>query len=719
LKVQLRRIIIALVIGLASLGLAWLLYQTPLVKGWENQVNDLLFRRFPTQNNPEIPVIISIDQNSLDHLQKQYKILWPWPRSIYAAAIEYLEHCGAKVIVFDIIFSSPDIDRLNVNAAYSDSVLARALRRSGKVVLAAQMEDSTHQSSNPVIDLFNYTITYKVDKDKIKSYPQATLPLPQFQKAAAYPGAVNFFTDADGTCRRIPLLYQYKNHFIPYMALTAAMIYDNEHELYTTDGGRALAYADRRIPVQKDGFFNIYWYGKGGPKNTFQYYSFAQLLTAYGQWKRGADPFIPPEAFQDKAVFIGATAAGLLDLKTTPFSPLEPYPGVEIYATVFANIIRGDFSAHTPLILWGISSFLLLFLICFLWQNLKVWQSVILSIAFFLIPPIIGVATFTALQTFIPLVTSEIALLSAVLSILVVSYLTEGKEKKMIKKVFNRYLHPAVVENLTKEPEKVEMGGKEIEATVLFSDLQGFTGISELFSPKEIVEFLNQYFEKVEQVIFENNGMLDKYTGDGIMAIFGAPLETPKHAHFACDAILGFKKLSDITIKAKEQSIPLITRVGVNSGRFVVGNIGSSRKTDYTAIGDTVNLSARLEGVNKQYGTHNLISETTYAYIKEDYICRELDFIRVKGREKPLRIYNVISRTNELQKDRQLLLTTHQEALALYREQKYRKARKMFEKLLTIDANDPVAKTFMKRCDQLRKNPELIDEQGIYNITVK
>ncbi len=719
MKTQLRRITVALLISLASLGLALLLYHAPLVKGWENQVNDLLFRAFPAKHNPEIPVIVSIDQNSLDHLQKNYKILWPWPRSIYGAAIEFLEHCGAKVVVFDIIFSSPDIDRINSNAAYADSLLARELGRSGKVVLAAQMEDSTHQSSNPVIDLFNYGITYKVDKDKIKPYPQATLPLPMFQKAAAHPGAVNFFTDADGTCRRIPLLYQYKNHFFPYMALSAALVYENAHELYTTDSGRYLAYDDRRIPVQKDGFFKIYWYGKGGPRNTFQYYSFAQILAAYGQWKRGETPFIPANAFRDKAVFIGATAAGLLDLKTTPFSPLEPYPGVEIYATVFANIIRGDFVAHMPLSFWSIITFLLLTILCFLWQNLKVWQSVILSIAFFLIPPMIGVATFTARQTFIPLVTSEIALVSAVLSILVVSYLMEGKEKKMIKKVFNRYLHPAVVENLTKEPEKVEMGGKEIEATVLFTDLQGFTGISELFSPPEIVEFLNQYFEKVEQIIFENHGMLDKYTGDGIMAIFGAPLETPHHAHFACDAILAFKELSNITIEAKTQSIPLITRMGVNSGRFVVGNIGSSRSMDYTAIGDTVNLSARLEGVNKQYGTHNLISETTYAHIKRDYICRELDFIRVKGREKPLRIYNVISRTDKLEKDMQLFLSMHQEALALYRKQKYRKARKMFEKLLDMDAQDPVATTFIQRCNQLRKNPELIDEDGIFNITVK
>jgi adenylate cyclase len=150
--------------------------------------------------------------------------------------------------------------------------------------------------------------------------------------------------------------------------------------------------------------------------------------------------------------------------------------------------------------------------------------------------------------------------------------------------------------------------------------------------------------------------MLDKYTGDGIMAIFGAPLETAEHAVMACNAALGFKKLSTLTIEAKHKSIPLITRLGINSGNFVVGNIGSSNRMDYTAIGDTVNLSARLEGVNKQYGTQNIISETTYALVKDRFICRELDLIRVKGREKPLAIYNVISANSDLTTESEKLL---------------------------------------------------------------
>ncbi|HQE96167.1 MAG TPA: adenylate/guanylate cyclase domain-containing protein, partial [Candidatus Marinimicrobia bacterium] len=546
-----------------------------------------------------------------------------------------------------------------------------------------------------------------------------TAPIERFQKAMAYPGAVNYFTDNDGVCRRVPLLFAEDDRIVPYMALAAVEIYD-EISTIDYDSMRHTIFAGkRRIPLNKSGFFDIYWYGPGGAGNTFQYVSFAQLLNSYLQVQNGQKPDVDPAIFQDKAVFIGATAAGLLDLKTTPFSSVEPYPGVEIYATIFSNIIRGDYISNLPSIIWLGFSLILIWLLAFLWQKLKIWQSAAISLLILFIPLIMSVVIFQRWKMFMPVVTTEIAFVLSITVVLLVNYLTEGREKKMIKKVFNRYLHPTVVEVLTKHPERFEMGGKEIVATVMFSDLQNFTGIAELFTPPEIVGFLNQYFTKVEQIIFKNDGMLDKYTGDGIMAIFGAPIPTNEHARMACNAALDFKNLSTFTIEVKNRTIPLITRLGINSGNFVVGNIGSANRMDYTAIGDTVNLAARLEGVNKIYGTQNIISETTYSLVKENFICRELDLIRVKGREEPLAIYNIIGIINDLSSELEKMLKLHNEALRLYRERKFKTAELAFLELSRQFPDDSVGKVFAKRCVQLINEPRLIDKDGVFNITVK
>lgn len=714
-----RKIIISIAIAIVSVVISFGISQYSLIQRWEDQTNDILFRKFLPKNSINESVIIAIDQNSLDYFQNKFKILWPWPRDVYAAAIEYLNHCGAKVITLDILFNSPDIDRLNMQAKYADSVFAHQMRNSRRVILAVQLEDSTHIGNELAVDTFLVNPEFDVPTNITKGYPRASLPIPEFQEAVALPGVVNFFTDPDGVCRSVPLVFKYNEKIIPYMALASIVLYEKNLEVNYDITEKNLTIGHHSIPIDRDGFFNIYWYGSGGPGNTFSYVSFIQLIQSYLQWKSGDEQLLPIETFRDKAVFIGGTAAGLMDLKTTPFTPIEPYPGVEIYATIFSNIIRNDFVSKSHILIWGAISFFFLFILSLVWQKLKIWQSAIISLIFFSMPLLTAIFTFQKYKLFIPTITSEIAIILSIVSVLVVNYLTEGREKILVKKVFSRYLHPSVVEILTDQPEKVEMGGKETEATVLFTDIQGFTGISEHFNPQEIVHFLNNYFEKVEQIIFQSQGMLDKYTGDGIMAIFGAPVEDKNHAVFACNAALEFKNLSNLKIETEEHTIPLITRVGINSGRIIVGNIGSSSRMDYTAIGDTVNLSSRLEGVNKIYGTQNIVSQTTHEFVKDTFLCRELDYIRVKGRGEPLRIFTVVSKRKDSDNQLEEFLSLHKEALESYRKRDYKKATKIFKQLSTKDPGDQVAKVFLTRCKQLKKNPTLIDEQGVFNILVK
>ncbi|MBU0710855.1 adenylate/guanylate cyclase domain-containing protein [bacterium] len=717
MKKNRQRLIVSLIIGIIASLAALLSSKTMLIDRWEKQAQDMIYRTFYREIHPEDVVIIAIDQNSLNHLQEHQKLLWPWPRDVYAMMTDFLTECGAKMIAFDVIFSSPDIDRLNVSADYADARFAEAMQRSGRVVLAIQMEDSTHVTKSDITGHFRIEANFNGPESYIHDYPNLTAPIRIFQESMAIPGAVNFFTDDDGVCRRIPLIYRYENRVIPYMALSAAMIYTGDSTLIA--GENEIAVNKYPIPVDKDGRAELFWYGPGGPGNTFTYVSFAQLLNAYFQTQLGLESDISLEIFKDKAVFIGATAAGLLDLKTTPFSPLEPYPGVEIYATLFSNIVRGDFIRHFNSGWWIVLSLLLLAGLCYAWQRLNIWKATLISVIVLSIPVIVAIYLFQNKFYFFPVVQSEAAIIMSVIAVLVVNYLTEGREKAQVKKVFNRYLHPAVVESLTRNPETVEMGGKEIEATVVFTDLQGFTGTSELFTPHEIVAFLNDYFAQVETIIFQNNGMLDKYTGDGIMAIFGAPIESQDHAFQSCQAVIGFQKLSKLSIEKAGKTIQLITRVGMNSGRLIVGNIGSPNRMDFTAIGDTVNLAARLEGVNKIYGTQNLISETTYEMIREKVICREIDHIRVKGRDAALRIFSIVGEIGKVDNKTQDMLSLHHDALKLYRQRDFKDATDKFEKALRLVPDDPVAQVFVRRCAQLLENPGLIDDKGIFNITIK
>jgi len=721
MKTSYRKVLIAAGIALLSVVLTLVSTPLPLLQRWEHQTRDILYRDFQPLKAPEEVVIVAIDQNSLDHFYHQYQVTWPFPREFYGALLEYLTYCQSRMVAFDIILSLPDIDRATIQADYSDQFFAEQMARHGSVVLAAQMEDSSNITKAVIHPNPQRPLEYdSFPPTLIASHTNATLPLFQFQGTMALAGAVNFHTDEDAICRRVPMMFRYDDTYYPYMALAAVAVYDSSTTIGFDPQTHSIVTAKHRIPVDPQGQYEIYWYGPGGPRQTFTYVSIAQVIHSFYQWKMGQEPFLPPEFFRGKAVFVGSIAAGLLDLKSTPLSSADlPYPGVEIYATVFANIISSHFVSHLPVALWTMVMLAVLFGLSLAWQYMRLSLAALISLLPISVSLLVTVTVFRQWQMFWPIISTEMAILLTIISALAINYLTEGREKRMVKKVFNRYLHPTVVESLTRNPETVQMGGKEIEATVMFSDLQGFTTISELFTPYEIVKFLNEYFEKVEKIIFQNNGMLDKYTGDGIMAIFGAPLENRDHARMSCLAALGFKDLSALSIQTGNHSIPLITRLGINSGRIVVGNIGSSNRMDYTAIGDTVNLSARLEGVNKVYSTQNIISESTYEFVKDCIVCRELDFIRVKGRDKPLRIYSVIAQQGQADAATLHFLELHQQALDLYRQRDYRQAARVYTELLDLQPGDSVAKLFQSRCDHLIREPNLLDEAGIFNIKEK
>jgi adenylate cyclase len=296
--------------------------------------------------------------------------------------------------------------------------------------------------------------------------------------------------------------------------------------------------------------------------------------------------------------------------------------------------------------------------------------------------------------------------------------LTEGQKKKQIKMIFSRYLHQEVIDSLMENPEQVDLKGTELDATVLFTDLQGFTTFAEDKSPQELIEVLNRYFETVTGIVLDQNGMLDKYTGDGIMAIFGAPLPRPDHAKSSCEAILAFRDRG-VNDLIPSPGTKILTRIGISSGPIVVGNLGSSRRMDFTAIGDTVNLSARLEGVNKAYGTTNIMSEYTWEHVKDDYCFRELDYIRVKGKNRPIRVFTLVDRNEAMTENGREIEHRFARAMALYRERKWDEAVDGFRKVLELDPDDLPAQAYIDRCGLVKADPDLVDDQGVFTFKTK
>jgi adenylate cyclase len=296
--------------------------------------------------------------------------------------------------------------------------------------------------------------------------------------------------------------------------------------------------------------------------------------------------------------------------------------------------------------------------------------------------------------------------------------LTEDRARRQLRHVFSRYLADDVINILIQDPERVDLEGAEIEGTVLFTDLQGFTTFAEERSPKEVIGILNRYFDTLTSIILDAGGLVDKYTGDGVMAVFGAPLPREDHARLACEAVLAMRE-RNINGLIPAPGGDIITRVGVSSGPMIVGNLGTERKMDYTAVGDTVNLSARLEGVNKTYGTINMFSEFTVRPVIREYLFREVDIIRVKGKRRPIRVYTLLGRMGSFSPWQMETEDLFQDGRELYGRRDWSGAEQVFAEVLRRNPQDGPAHAFLVRCRHLQRHPELVDEQGVFTFTVK
>lgn len=689
------RITRGLIVGLAVFLVAVILHFTHVFRVLEWKTWDLRLRLLsdPSRASQDI-VLFLIDQDSLDVYEQDQGLSWPWPRQMYSALLDYCSQAGTKAVVFDLVFSES-----SVYGVEDDEDFARAIRDAGNVFLPIFLSQEEKPEEPP-----STLKKFSLDKSQFPQeaiYPMAsaTMPVDSLIGAAQRVGNVRFSPDDDGIYRRLPLLFSCKNLVLPSVPLAVSDF---------LEGTNSLDF----VPRDGSGQMIIRYHG---PTGTYQSYSMAALINSYAQMMEGKAPQIPPGTFSGKIVFVGASAPGLFDLRPSPLSSV--CPGVEILATVLDNLLQRDFvrqSSDAFVIVLALLFSLLAGLGTTFLKN--IWHIVIFALVCAALP--VGVAVLAFILGYWTNFTApEFAVLLSFTAASLLNYRFEGKQRRFIKSVFRRYLSPQVIDRILADPNLLRLGGEKREITSFFTDLAGFTAISEGLSPEELVNLLNDYLSEMTDIILSQGGTLDKYEGDAIIAFWNAPLTQTDHALRACRAALACqKRLTELRPDFQSRyGQELSMRIGINSGPAVVGNMGSRDRFDYTAMGDTINLASRLEGACKQYGVPIMVGEETFEQVKDQIVTKEVDLIRVVGRKKPVRVFEILGERGEVSEENLAGIAAFEQALEAYRQGNWVEALNLFQEI----KNDMLAQMYVDRCQKLIASGDREEWTGVYELKEK
>ncbi|MFH1992466.1 MAG: adenylate/guanylate cyclase domain-containing protein [Pseudomonadota bacterium] len=541
------------------------------------------------------------------------------------------------------------------------------------------------------------------------TFSRATLPIHELAQHAAVLGNVHLDPDPDGIYRRVKLFGVFDGKVLPSLGL-GTYLAANPQGRIRIDYNK-LDIGGTIVPIDRQGNAVLRY---RGPSGTHKAYSAAAILQSEIRMLSGETPtIVEKDAFKDKYVLFGFSAPGLYDLRSAPVSGV--YPGVEIQATMLDNFISEDFMQTVPS---GLIVVLVIILALAGAAGVSIFSSVTGSVAIGAIsvtlPVLLALGAYVA-GFWLPLVVQEVAAVVSIVLALVVNYATEGRQKRFIKSAFKQYLSPEVIEQLIQQPERLKLGGERRVLSIFFSDLQGFTSISEGLLPEELTALLNDYLSAMTDIIYEEGGTVDKYEGDAIIAFWNAPLEVSGHAVRAVRAALRCQtRLAQMRPEFKDRiGKDMFMRIGINTGPAVVGNMGSHNRFNYTMLGDAVNLAARLEGVNKQFGTYTIISRSTRDMLAGVFSARELSRVAVVGRKEPVTVFEpMFLEEYEVRKD---IFETFAQGLALFYEGDFSKALKIFSAIHDLDS---AAAAYAEKCRFLAANrPE--DWQGVWVMTSK
>ncbi len=714
-----KKLLQGLLIGLAAASAAAALEWSGALnrfeaKTWDWRVSQLAK---PGAATPRIKIIL-IDQYSLDWAQQEMALSWPWPREVYKPILDFCQRQGARAVIFDMLYTEPSREGVEDDEIFGAAIAATP----GFVgtVFLGQNGDRTNWppalALPEVQGLERWLAAARRAPDRL---PTATLPIPEVATNAALLGNVRSEPDADAIFRRVELFSIFDERAVPCLGLAAYLVAAPGARL-ALEPGRLLLSAQaspdlapelHTIPLDRGARALLNF---RGPAGTHQRFSAAAVIQSELRLQADAEPPIKDaHALRDCYVFLGCNAPGLLDLRPTPISRV--YPGVEIFATALDNLLADDFMRAVPreyswLAILGLG--LLGGILTRLGRNAR--ENILVFALTLPLPALLSVAAYQK-GFWLPFLAPETALLFALVSAVLVNYATEGKQKRFIRGAFKQYLSEEVIEQLTRHPERLKLGGEQRTLSIFFSDLQGFTSISERLEPQQLTAFLNAYLTAMTDIIQEAGGTVDKYEGDAIIAFWNAPLAQADHPRRAVRAALRCQSQLAAMRPALRERVgrDILMRIGVHTGPVVVGNMGSHNRFNYTILGDAANLAARLEGLNKQFGTYTLISEATRSALDDSLAAREISRVLVVGRQTAVRVFEPMLPAEQAARTEELAAFAR--GLAAYYAGRFTEALACFEPLQAVD---PPAAAYIRKCQALLRQPPAAWD-GVWVMTEK
>ena len=709
-------------------------FNVPILSSLENQAYDARLKITLPENVDKQVVIVDIDEKSLGEIGQ-----WPWNRNILSKINDVLfEHYEIKAIGYDIVFAEEDIDEgaklldemangslqddpqfieeyhrvmssLQHDKRFSESLKDR------KTVMGFVMDTDSIKGGlpKPITRLDKKTLK-KLAINKTEGY---TANLKLLQESAFSGGFFNNpLLDDDGVFRRVPLLQTYKNELHESLALalaraaTGSPVIEMVVETNEDSGDLFLEWitiGEIAIPVDHQSGVLVPYIGK---QKSFEYVPATDVLNKK----------VDKNILNGKIILFGTSAPGLLDLRTIPLEPA--YPGVEVHANIIQGILDGRI-LHAPgytkgyeFIVISLIGILLTFslpMLSALYSTLVIFGSIVLLIAS-------NFYAWTNAQLVLPIAAPVLLVILLFALQMTYGFFVESRGKRQLAHLFGQYVPPELVEEMSEKMDDINLDGEMREMSVLFSDVRGFTTISESLEPKELTDYINAFLTPITKVIHDDRGTIDKYMGDAVMAFWGAPLKDEQHALHALTAAIGIvERMKTLREEFSEKHWPEIyVGVGVNTGIMNVGNKGSEFRVDYTVLGDAVNLGSRLEGLTKVYGVDIITSEYTKHAVPE-FEYRELDRVRVKGKAKPVTIFEPLGLLENIDKSERKLLKQFHIGIKQYRAQNWDAAEREIFGLSQLDPERKIYKIYMDRIMHYRENPPAADWDGSFTHTSK
>jgi adenylate cyclase len=699
----------------------------------EYKLYDAVFQKTYSENRSDAVAVVDIDEYSLDRFGQ-----WPWPRYRVALLLQKIHMAGAAAVGVDILFAEPDGTSpsvlqqalkkdLHLDVSFSglprglmdnDQLLANILQQGAFVLGYSFVFDPSSSEKEKVFPPDLKAVEIKSPgAGPASSYlfqaRNLIPPLPVLLQQGTPAGFMNTVTDPDGVLRRAPLFIALDQTIYPQLALatllTAFKGQIPDPIIRTTRGGiESIKIGNTVVPLQSNGAMLINY---RGPSRTFPYISAGKIL----------EDQINSSELKGKIVFLGTSAAGLKDIRISPLD--QVFPGVEVHATIVDNILTNDIIFRPDwmpglelscILFWGLATTLLIG-----------WAGAVFTLP---ITVLLGVSVWYGsvwaldqkniwISHFFPMV---VLILNFSILNMQKFWISE-KRKKFFRSAFSKYVSKSVVDQLADNPEKLSLEGEEKEITILFSDIRGFTTLSERLTPSQVTQLLHDYFTPVTQIIIDHQGTHDKFLGDAVMCFWNAPLDVADHENMAIRAALKMiGLLPDLNRQFEEKfGVTLEIGIGLHSGRCRVGNMGSEDIFDYTIIGDNVNLASRLEGLTKFYGVQLVVSETMLKNREKDVLVKELDMVRVKGKNEPVRIFTVYPSSHENRDYLEKEIQEYTEGLTLYRKRCFVDAENCFSSLAARHRNPKLYSVYQKRCALFMDNPPGEDWDGVFVHTSK